>query len=78
VQAFTAKVADYNSMLMSYGIRDYQVNTTGINIWRAAGLLIFKIIQFVLITLTIVPGIVLDVPLFLLTEYMSQKKAKGT
>ncbi|KAJ3417363.1 hypothetical protein HDV05_004828 [Chytridiales sp. JEL 0842] len=76
VMTFTAHLKNYNSMLMSYGIRDHQVHNTGINHWRAGGLLVLRIVQLILIALTILPGIVLNGPIFLLSVHISKRKAR--
>jgi hypothetical protein len=45
--------------------------------WKAGGLLFLRIIQFVLVILVLLPGLFLNSPIFLLSDHISKKKAKG-
>ncbi|KAJ3412609.1 hypothetical protein HDV05_000477 [Chytridiales sp. JEL 0842] len=76
VLALSEKLKTYHRLLDSIGIRDQEVETTGIPQASAVGLLVWNLVLMVLVFVFVIPGILLNAPIFLLSDYISTKKAK--
>ena len=77
VKNFTDKVLRYNQLLMTFGIRDHQVEKTALNPVRALWLLLFRVGKLVFLTTLMLPGLLLNGPIALFAVYFSKKKAQG-
>ncbi|GBB99145.1 hypothetical protein RclHR1_03430006 [Rhizophagus clarus] len=76
VQEMNNKIMIYNQLLIYHGLRDHQVNRTGLGRGRALALFVYR---FLLLTVWVVigsPGFILNIPLITITRIISAKKQK--
>ncbi|CAG8482124.1 10324_t:CDS:2 [Paraglomus occultum] len=76
VQEIRNKVMKYNRLLKDYGLKDHQVNKTALGGGRAAGLLIYRILILSVWTILGLPGFILNLPIVLISRWISGHKAK--
>ncbi|CAG8502417.1 6821_t:CDS:2 [Paraglomus brasilianum] len=76
VQEIRNKVMQYNQLLKDYGLKDHQVNKTGLGGGRAAGLLLYRILILSVWTILGLPGFILNLPIVLISRWISSHKAK--
>jgi glycerol-3-phosphate O-acyltransferase/dihydroxyacetone phosphate acyltransferase len=69
------QVMAYNALLKTYGLRDHQVALTENSRARAALKLLWRGFRALLIVLLAVPGLVLNLPIIVLTRSIANKKA---
>ncbi|KAJ1643214.1 Glycerol-3-phosphate/dihydroxyacetone phosphate acyltransferase [Coemansia erecta] len=77
VKELRDRVEDYNMQLRYYGIRDHQVETMQIGRAQAGALFLWRLLWLLIMGLVALPGIVLNIPVFIVTGVVSKRKAKA-
>ncbi len=75
VKDVVEQVMGYNQLLRTYGLRDHQVALTEYTRARALFKLLWRLLRAVLLVLLTVPGIILNLPILIITRSIARKKA---
>jgi glycerol-3-phosphate O-acyltransferase / dihydroxyacetone phosphate acyltransferase len=69
-------VLDYNQQLIQLQIRDHQVAYAKLPILKVVGLLIYRFLKLVALSVAVLPGLILFSPVFITGKIISIKKAR--
>lgn len=76
IQAVKARILEYNEKLRQLLLPDHHVeDCKETNVWRALPILLFRIVKLCIFCVLALPGLVLFLPVFILTKLISKKKA---
>ncbi|EFX01016.1 glycerol-3-phosphate acyltransferase [Grosmannia clavigera kw1407] len=75
VRAVTEAVKDYNRQLRYLNIRDHQVNYARLPWWKVSALFVLRLVQLMVLSVGVLPGLLLFAPVFVVTKLYSRRKA---
>ncbi|CAB4404209.1 unnamed protein product [Rhizophagus irregularis] len=76
VQEMNNKIMIYNQLLIYHGLRDHQVNRTGLGKGRAFALFVYRLLLLTVWVVIGSPGFIMNIPLIMITRVISAKKQK--
>ncbi|KAJ7285867.1 glycerol-3-phosphate O-acyltransferase [Mycena rebaudengoi] len=76
IQKVRGDVLKYNRLVRDLGLRDHQVPRAKKAGWKTLGLLVYRVFLLAIWTLFMLPGFLLNGPVFILASVISRRKAK--
>ncbi|KAI9206208.1 glycerol-3-phosphate O-acyltransferase [Polychytrium aggregatum] len=76
VVALQDRVSNYNKKLLTFGIHDHQVQRSEIGGYPLVLLLWSRIVRLIILSTMALPGVIMNLPMMLITGYISNLKAK--
>lgn len=76
VQLLKTRIQEYNQLLNSFGLTDHQVKQLTPHPYRAFQRLMKQLGLFIVCFMLCLPGLLLFSPIFAVTKYISQRKAR--